>query len=239
MEVNKPKNRNAIHYFMKIGDKIDKTKNVDLEKLKSFYRFNDTTLEVTDYTEELFTKQFDTIYRDYLLTKRNLGIYHTIDCKLHRGGEDSIQCEFFDILRENTWSVIVIRLYGLFSNSRNDFYSLKNFISICKHIYSVDLSEIETQIENYRCEEQYGFNKITKLRNKIHAHRDADCIITVDRNLITQIPIRITEQLVEKIIKETKIKPYNYDKSYDSDHYKGNCIWENIDLEKIHSKVLH
>jgi len=229
IEMSKAKGKNDIHYFIEKGKKVPKNKK---EELKQFYNFDDTTLVVDDYTDKLFKRFFDTIYRDYLLTKRNLVIYHTIDSKLHRGGNNSIKCDFFDILRENTWSIIVIRLYGLYSTSKNDFYSLNNFISICKHKYKVDLGEIESQIIDYHCDKQYGFDKIIKLRNKIHAHRDPDSITNIDRNLITQIPMQIAKKLIEKIIKESSIKPYKYEKGNDADHYKGSCIWDNIDLEK-------
>lgn len=182
------------------------------------------TLKVTNYTDELFKRFFDTIYRDYLLTKRNLDIYNKIDSKLYRGGYNSIQCDFFDILRENTWSIIVVRLYGLYSCSKNDFYSLNNFITICKHKYKLDLSEIENQIEEYRNDKQYGFDNIKNLRNKIHAHRDLEFTMSTDRNTITQLPKRIAKKLIEKIVEETNIEPYMYEKGDDTDHYKGNCI---------------
>lgn len=232
--MSKKKIKNGIHYFIEIGVKISESKK---EELKKLYTFDDVTLKVTNYTDELFKRFFDTIYRDYLLTKRNLVIYHKIDSKLHRGGNNSIQCDFFDILRENTWSIIVVRIHGLYSISPNDFYSLNNFISICKSKYKMDLSEIETQMNDYRCDKIYGFDKINKLRNKIHAHRDPDFTISTDRNSITQIPMQITQKLIDKVSKEIGIKPHNYDESNNSDHYKGNCIWENIDLEKIHSTI--
>lgn len=225
--------------FLQIGEttKIERPeKEKELSKLYTYDQLHDKHVKINGYKEELFKRFIDTVYRDYLLMTKNMGIYNSIDSRLYNGGgEKIIECEFLDIIRENAWMAVIIRSYGLFSDSKNDFYTLDNFLTIFESKKLGNIDCLKENLQKIR-ENESIFGIVKGLRNKIHAHRDANYSISIDRNDVINPLITLAKEIIEKILTITDIKPYKYSKNINLHDYNGNCIWSQIDLKKIHSK---
>lgn len=224
--------------FLSIGEILTDVTSDNIKEISNFYLFNpesDSIIRIKGYTGHLFKRFLDTIYRDYLQVIKNNAIYNSIDSRLYNGGNgNEIDCEFLDIMRENAWMTVIIRLYGLFSDSQNDFYTLSNFITILESIYSADVDDLNEKLREIR-QDETSFGTVKILRNKIHAHRDPECQVSLNRNHVVGPLKTLANQIIEKAIDISCLKPYGYSETINLYDFNGNCIWAHIDLKRIHS----
>jgi len=238
---NKPLNyskwKRSNRRFLQIGETITYKGDV-LENDFSYYEtvINKELkqIEVVGYSEYGFHTFYNTVYRDYLLFRKNVSIYHKIDGELFRGGQDSIDCEFFDIMRENAWTVAILRHYNLFSTFRNDFFTFCNLFTIIEYLFEKDIHKIKERIKAYQ--ETKEFEDLKELRNKIHAHRDPAYIVEINRGELAGKAVSVAESIFSDLFNVLPCKPKRYVEDLDVRRFYGACVWDNLNLEEVHNE---